>query len=108
MAPRKRKNHEESTVVVFYDEDPLDHDVTTTVVDTVSADGRRTARREHTVYVPAVPQPRGPTRPRYDAPDHALGSAYPAGDEEDPVFIQLPTARKGRAKNLYFLSTVRC
>ena len=103
MAPRTRKQYDESTVIIFHDEDPLDDIETTTLVDTVSADGRRTMRREHMVYTPAAPPLRETTRLRYDNLDNTLpDSMYPAGDEDDTTYIQPPTTRKGKAKNLYF------
>ena len=105
MAPRKRKQYEESTVIVFHDEDPLNDIETTTLVDTMSTNGRRTMRREHTVYTPAAPPPRETTRVCYDNLDNVHpGFSYPAGDEDDTTYIQPP--RKGKAQNLYFLSTV--
>ncbi|KAF7797546.1 hypothetical protein EIP86_008746 [Pleurotus ostreatoroseus] len=100
MAPRKRKQYDEPTVVVFHDEDPLVDVETTTLVDTVSSDGRRTVRREHTIYTPAAPAPRETARARMDDPSGSMCSA-----EYEDICIQPTTERKGKRKNLYFTST---
>lgn len=107
MARRKRKAYEESTTVIFDEEELLEHVETTTVVDTISSDGRRTVRCEHTIYTPIVPAPRPTTRPRHDPLDSAPWnpSCFVEG-EEDTIQIQPPNAGKRKAKNLYFLSTV--